>query len=153
MYFFCPSPCIIFLDGSPNDQLLTVHWQISWLPAPGAWSYTSILIHYPFYLGNFSLFIYLMRTWQRKQFIWYNYFECFSINMSCDMRINNKDILNWIELNINEQQISGIVNLGILSYSLLSPKSLWNWHYKYCFNTALQIWCKLLSGLVIRICI
>ena len=29
--------CIIFLDGSSNDQLLTIHWQISWLllPEPG----------------------------------------------------------------------------------------------------------------------
>ena len=26
---FFPTPCIIFLDGLPNDQVLTVHWQIS----------------------------------------------------------------------------------------------------------------------------
>ena len=25
------TPCTIFLNGSPNDQLLTIHWQISWL--------------------------------------------------------------------------------------------------------------------------
>ena len=31
---------------SPNDQLLTVHWQISWLPAPRAQSYASILIQW-----------------------------------------------------------------------------------------------------------
>ena len=25
---FFPTPCFIFLDGLPNDQLLTIHWQI-----------------------------------------------------------------------------------------------------------------------------
>ena len=41
---FVTTPYIIFLDGSPNDQLLTIHWQISWLPALLAWSYASISI-------------------------------------------------------------------------------------------------------------
>ena len=42
--FLFLAPCIIFLEGPPDDQLLTIHWQISWLPAPGARSYASILI-------------------------------------------------------------------------------------------------------------
>ena len=43
-YFLGSTPFSFFLDGSPNDQLLTIHWQISWLPAPWAQPYASILI-------------------------------------------------------------------------------------------------------------
>ena len=43
-WFFVPTSCIIVHAGSPNDQILTIHWQISWLPALWAWSYASILI-------------------------------------------------------------------------------------------------------------
>ena len=32
--FFVLYSLIFFLDGWPNDQLLTINWQISWLPAP-----------------------------------------------------------------------------------------------------------------------
>ena len=35
--FFVPTPLFIFVDGSPYDQVFTVHWPISWclLPEPG----------------------------------------------------------------------------------------------------------------------
>ena len=33
-----------FLDGLLNDQLFTIHWQISWLPAPRAHAYASIRV-------------------------------------------------------------------------------------------------------------
>ena len=42
-HLFCPSPFFL-VDGLPNVHLLTVHRQISWLLAPWAQAYVSILI-------------------------------------------------------------------------------------------------------------
>ena len=43
LFLFLPHSLYNLHHGSPNDQLLTEHWLISWLPAPKARSYASIL--------------------------------------------------------------------------------------------------------------
>ena len=84
-FFGGPIPCIIFLDGLSNDHLCTVHLQISWLPAPRAWLYASILIRWsircaPSALVRFVFWVallYMLRTgWKIPSPLTPSYFLC-----------------------------------------------------------------------------
>ena len=60
-HYFFHTLCIIFLDESLNVQLLTIHWQISWLPAPRAQSYASNLI-----LWSFRATLTMIGKWRKN---------------------------------------------------------------------------------------
>ena len=64
-----PTPFIIFLDGLPNHQLLTIHWQISWLaaPEPGLMPESLSSEEYPRYL--LLIAIKVLNEWMNEKYI------------------------------------------------------------------------------------